>query len=328
MTSQTDHQLDLVRSALDQFDDLPLPVIVRKVVRIASLLGESELAVRLGLEVKPSRGHPPTNAAESRRLMLDDLDDQTANEVVENALTVYMANRAIGDGSGKLAGHSLVDIDDVLVAIERDREAGVVTQESLELHVLMRGIQENARHACFTALVSWERRLGYGSVNERIFEAFRGRVDRLLAEIAPDVVPQFTAVYRRLDDAGRLTDAESAEELAQAVATCRRILKTVADHVLSGEPGAISEDGHILDEERYKNRVTEFVKQQTGSKSSAVALESEFGGLLDRFARLNDLSSKGVHANIARYEADLCAMGTYVIAADLLGLLEYSADGS
>src|SRR5712692_6077597 len=65
----TDRILDLVRRALDEFDDRPLEVSVRRTLRIATLLGETKIAVRLVLELKPVGGHAPANAEDVRGLM-------------------------------------------------------------------------------------------------------------------------------------------------------------------------------------------------------------------------------------------------------------------
>ena len=67
----SDDVLSLVRQALGQIDDRPVSVTARRAARIASLLGETELAVYLGFELKPTGGHPPANAANTRRLMAD-----------------------------------------------------------------------------------------------------------------------------------------------------------------------------------------------------------------------------------------------------------------
>jgi hypothetical protein len=51
--------LSLVQQAMNELDDRPIDVSARRAARIASLLGDTVFAVYLGLELKPSGGHPP-----------------------------------------------------------------------------------------------------------------------------------------------------------------------------------------------------------------------------------------------------------------------------
>ncbi|MFE5586360.1 hypothetical protein [Kitasatospora sp. NPDC056531] len=56
--ASTDDILALVRKALDEFDDRPLRVSVRRAVRIAGLIGDTRTAVRLAHELRPAGGAP------------------------------------------------------------------------------------------------------------------------------------------------------------------------------------------------------------------------------------------------------------------------------
>ncbi len=142
----------------------------------------------------------------------------------------------------------------------------------------------------------------------------------MLATGAPDLLDQFAAVYRRLGDATRDPSTPVAEELAQAVATCRRILKAVADHVLPGVPGAQTDEGRPLDDSAYRNRIYEFVKQNVSGDSTKDSVKAAVGGIHERFTALDKLASKGVHAEVAVPEAELCAIGTYLVAGELLSI--------
>jgi hypothetical protein len=174
----------------------------------------------------------------------------------------------------------------------------------------------------FAALCAWERQLTYANVNvnERIFERFRSRVDAMLAQGAPDVLDQFSAVYRRLREATKDPVAAGSEELAQAVATCRRILKAVADHPFPGVAGARTENGNSLNDAAYKNRIYEFVKVNVVSNSTAESVNAALGGIYDRFSALDKLANKGVHAELGVHEAKMCAISTYLVAGELLAI--------
>lgn len=100
------------------------------------------------------------------------------------------------------------------------------------------------------------------------------------------------------------------------------MLTPAADHLLPGEPGAVTADGHKLDDSAYKNRLFEFIKTRVASDRTEYAIRSALGGVFERFDALDALSSKGVHAEVGLAEAEMCAIGTYLAAGELLRLLE------
>src|SRR5665213_2628965 len=101
------------------------------------------------------------------------------------------------------------------------------------------------RHDCSTGRSSRVRRTGRSlrsvtgnaccatrTSTRRSSNSFQADIDALLAETAPEVLEQFNAVYRRLREVSiAAPETGTQEELAQALASCRRILKAVADRV-------------------------------------------------------------------------------------------------
>lgn len=314
MPTLNDELLRLVRDALDEIDKVIVAATARRTARIASMLSETELAVRLGLELKPGGGHPPTNAAETRRLMAVPSTWGDIAGPAERAMEAYMAHRTERE-SGLILAHGLEEIDMWLEISAREEFA---TKDWLAKDIQMRAVRERVRHSCFTALCDWERRLSYANTNEQVFDRFRADVDRLLSDGAPQLLDQFNAVYRRLRDVAGNPETDGSEELSQAVTSCRRILKSVADHLLPGQPRAETGDGHALDDSAYRNRVFEYVKQHQASRSGAEVVTAAFGGLVERFNSIDQLASKGVHARVALPEAELCAIHTYIVAGELL----------
>ncbi|MET8310696.1 hypothetical protein [Micromonospora sp. NPDC005173] len=110
------------------------------------------------------------------------------------------------------------------------------------------------------------------------------------------------------------------EDLAQAVTTCRRILKAVADHLLPGVAAATTEAGVSLNDAAYRNRIFQLIKDNVASEATAGTVKAALGGLYDRFTALDKLASKGVHAELGVHEAELCAISTYLVAGELLSL--------
>ncbi|MFJ6385917.1 hypothetical protein ACIQI7_38675 [Kitasatospora sp. NPDC092039] len=321
MTS-ADHILALVRTALDEFDDRPLSVSVRRAVRIASLVGDTEVAIRLGYELRPSAGDPRANAKATKRLMADPSSWGSMDGPAAAALREYLNDRSMNmkDPEALIAGHSLEEMEYLLQLSEGEVEGPSVRPDLLERTMMLRTIRDLTRHRTFTYLCEWERRFNYSSINDTIFGNYKTLVDRLLSTGVPGLVEQFTAVYRRLNEAAA-SDPERpvTEELAQAITTCRRILESVVDHVLPAqdEPSAT---GHRLDQSAYRNRLFEFIKRANQSGSTAEMTVALTEGLHDRYTAVGKLTNKGVHATLALRAANLCALNTYIVCGEILQL--------
>jgi len=251
----TDQILDLVHLALDEFDDRQLDVTIHRTIRIANLLGDSQTAIRLGLELKPMGGAPAANAADVRRLLADPETWGDPNGPAEQAITEYIGDRTIKAPTedhpldGKVLSHSVGDL--TFWDTEFIRLAGGVANESNESLVMrLAGHQalSRAKHRCFTSLCQWERQLTYANTNERIFTRFQSHVDALLASGTPDVLQRFSSVFRRLRESAELDPSqEVGDELSQAMASCRRILESVVDHVHPPDQPASLPDGTQAD---------------------------------------------------------------------------------
>lgn len=317
----SDHVLLLVRKALDEFDDVPLEASVRRAVRIANLVGDTKWTIRLSLDLKTMGGDRETNGAISRMLMEDPSTWGSTTGPAEQAVTAWMNDRKI-EGSDKIDGQSLAQLEFWSKELEDIRNSGERVDYETDLSTRARRTQilTRTRHLTFALLCSWERRLGYTSINESIFGGYRVKVDKLLAEGAAELLQQFNAVYRRLQEAAQAApERDAAEELSQAITTCRRILKAVVDHVLPPQEKP-SDTGHILDDARHRNRLFEFTKRAIQSKSDNKLTDVMIAGLYERFVAVDTMTNKGVHAAVAFEAANLCALNTYIICGEIISL--------
>lgn len=312
--------LELVKRALDEFDDRSLETNLRRTIRIATLLSDSRTAIRFNFELNPSGGSRVANGEDTRRLMSDPNKWGDPNSDSESAINEYMEDRSYPElfEDRTVVAFSIGEMEwwDTFLSQESGpRDPQVFKHRLAEAKTLLR-----VRRRVFTVLCSWERQLTYTNVNERIFSRFQDSVDALLAEGAPETITMFNAVFRRLreavaDDQG----ANASEDLSQALTSCRRILKTVVDHVYPARYES-SEDGHSLDDSKYRNRLKEFTKSKLSSDTYREAVNAELDGVYDRFRALDDLASRAVHAKTALAEAELCAISTYVISGEILRL--------
>lgn len=292
-------------------------------MRIANLIGDSRTAIRLSLEVKPIGGHPPANAEDTRRFLVDKSDWQKPDGITEHALQEYFEDRKVDDETGKLAAHSLEELEFwIKEALPTNELPAAQLAEDLTWRLKRIQIIDRTRSRTYAALCGWERELSFAATNEHILSGHVARVHARLAESAPQVLDKFNAVFRRLQEAteGELHMAAS-EELAQAVTSCRRVLKGVVDVVQPVDPSHLhTADGHALNDEAYKNRLFEFLKDSVQSETFSATLTSAAESLFERFAATDRLASKGVHASVARDEAEFCAANTYLLAGELLTL--------
>lgn len=187
---------------------------------------------------------------------------------------------------------------------QRAKKASAVTGWS---HVL----------ACLRgAIQDWLSRvvvqLRYGALVETAFQRTKQRFDAFLSMHAPDVGRRLAAAYQR-------AYSDDPEEWSQALTSCRRALKALADAVYpptDAQPG-----GHPLTDENYKNRLIQFASERLDSERQGALITADIESVARRIDALNDLASKGVHSDVAERDLELTVVHTYLLAGELLQLL-------
>jgi hypothetical protein len=132
-------------------------------------------------------------------------------------------------------------------------------------------------------------------------------------------------VYEKLLKANQLVNSESREDLSLLLTQVRRAIKAVADHFYPSVPGTIRcSDGieRVLGEDQYLNRLHEFVYSRFPRSTSLELLRAELDHLLAFAKRLNDIASKGVHADVSMLEAKQGFLGLYMFLYNLCQRLE------
>lgn len=143
-----------------------------------------------------------------------------------------------------------------------------------------------------------------------------------LVEIAPDTADELRASEQRLLEA-------TPPALSQALVSCRRVLKALADAVYpSSDDGSVAGiDGkkRPLGDDQYVNRLLQFAIERTGSKTTKDVLQSGLDALRRRLAAVNAAAAKGVHGAITLEEAQACFTQTYLLAAEILRLRDQTS---
>jgi len=161
--------------------------------------------------------------------------------------------------------------------------------------------------------------LKYADVAESSFERLRNKVDAAIAEKVPDAVQKFSSVYDNLR-------SKNAEDWANAVHSCRRILQDLAD-VLSpptDEIRTVRVGGRDIEvrygPDQYINRLVRYVEERSGSKRFEAIVGSDLALLGDRLDAAFRAAQKGSHGAVNRDEAERYVLFTYMVVGDILGL--------
>lgn len=344
--SVLDQVTRLVQEALDDFDKPGTTVssLLRRAIRIARLRNDFEGLMWLEIE---SNG--VNDVAGNRRRMDAFKSHFTAEEYKEishRASLAHISRRrwphiddkgliVTGRESDKVNPVSVAELEADVASLQAQISATVPPEgltpidlyrrdescrEMRRLLTLRRDltiqILERIRQAIHDYLSVAEHQLLYGQVQSDVFERNRAFVDAQLGEIAPEALAQFVSVYRRL--------AEGDDEArSQALTSCRRVLKSLADKLYPARPEPILGYGgakHAVTDDKVINRLVQYVYETRRGHASEELLQASLTSFGLRFDHLVDATSKGVHSEVSQAEADQCAIQTYLLVGDLLRL--------
>lgn len=326
-----------LRGALDdglqRASDLPTSALVRIALRVSILrqdpLGEFWLWIELD-GVTKARGAKGGDAL-ARLVAL--VGSERAEELREREFAALLARRAVPTddnpdavlpvGVAELEADlktleelcddqvtpGMTPIDTGLASLDRNKlRAGVLPVVQRDREILAR-----IREAAYGYLVEAESELLRGETIPDAMSQGRAFVDGELALRATDARDALAAAEERLANGGD-------EAMSHSATSCRRAIKALADALYPPSEPIIDDEGarRILDDEHYRNRLIEYVRQRRGRSKHAELLAANLAVLGTRLKSLDDLASKGVHTRVSRDEAQTCISWTYMLAADLL----------
>ena len=153
--------------------------------------------------------------------------------------------------------------------------------------------------------VYYESRLG--DLASSVFDRVRARVDPAIGKLLPEGAKKLSSAYENLR-------SSNSEDWANAVHTCRRLLKDLADALLPAT------DDPKLSDERYINRLATFVASRSISETFGKIVGAQLEYLGHRLDAIYDAANKGSHADVDREEADRYVLYTYLFVGDVLSL--------
>lgn len=122
--------------------------------------------------------------------------------------------------------------------------------------------------------------------------------------------------------------SENTENWSNAVHSCRRILKDLANSVYPPSETKIKViDGQErpinLDKDHYINRIIEFITQSSDSQNYQRVVGSQLKFIEDRLDSLLNASHTGTHETIvSKDDANRFVVYTYLLIGDILSLIE------
>lgn len=163
--------------------------------------------------------------------------------------------------------------------------------------------------------------LSFSNVVTDIFAKYREVVDSALSGLSSQTVLKLQAIEDKIN-------SDNPEVFSQALATCRRLFENVATELFDkyfpnySEKTYRTKSGTDIDVsvEHYRNRLSAVIERLQNKSIGKTLVGSNILYLLDWIENLNNLQSKGVHADITKDDAMKCIIHTYVCLGDILNL--------
>ena len=161
--------------------------------------------------------------------------------------------------------------------------------------------------------------LRYSIATDDSFSRIRSIVDENIAELVPNSLQKFSAIYDNLE-------SENTEDWSNAVHSCRRVLEDLADALYPSRAN-VSKKVHGKDKiiklgpDAYINRLIAYTEENSSSERYEEIVGSHIRFLGERLDAVFQAAQKGSHADIVtREEADRYVVYTYMIVGDLMSL--------
>lgn len=323
--NEPEKMLELVREALNYFDDTnyQLSKIMKKAIHIARLRNDYENLFWLKLEIITIRGNAFQDLEHDFIELIPKSKVDYLTKVYENERKIRQLdknNNYVDKGDISMA--SISGIEEVIKFLTSETEKSSPNERAriilntIEYRNMLAGIEYRVHEF----LSNTEKQLKYSQINTDIFEKYRKYVDLKLSEIAPETLEQFTTAYKRSNE-------ENSEARSHAVLSCRRILKSIADHIypVPKEP-VIGSDGKVreLTDEKYIARLWQYIAEKAKGTASGDLSLAQINDLGNRLDKIYDLANKGTHADVSEFEVNQCVIQTYLLIGDILFLEDKS----
>jgi len=234
---------------------------------------------------------------------------------------------AVGEIEGELAHWNrvlaeapptgLTPMDAAAFAVAHQQQSADIFQRVRAIQI----IKSRLKTRCLNYAIQMERQLGMQRSTDTLLWTVQNEVHNYFKERSEDI-------YRKLQKAAQLASSSDAEDASLLLTEVRRILKAVADLLYPASPDrVVCSDGkeRTMGDEQYMNRLEQLLSTQVHRSSARELAMAELRLLAAFTRRLNDMASKGVHADVAPSEARQGLVGLYMLLFNLTQLLTVKA---
>ncbi len=296
-----------------ELDEIPLEKVALKTGRLARLLNdftmEKIIAYEVGGYPYSKNGLPPD---------IYNLAILAGREYENTDSKKYMYPNSIGDLEGTIiVGDKAIFAAQSGHLPERQKIRYEMSQAKKRLSSRLSFIYEYVKRKY--------HELKFSHIPADVFSEVRKSVDDKIGLIIPNAIEKFTAIYTNLA-------SNNAEDWANAVHSCRRVLNDLADTVFPATQDAHANkknDAPIkLGKENYINRLMAFIENSSTSETYIHLFGAHIGFLGDRLDSIYKASNKGTHTTVTRTEANRYVVYTYMLLADVLFLIDQPIDAN
>lgn len=315
--SQREEALALAHELLTDIElgNLGAVNTARKTSRLARLLDDGEAIEWLRYELSTYPSPLDAQSAEAARRS----NRQTDEGKFWTASLAQLEAQAMG-AEQQMTGLSAVGSGDWNLGLEAKRQ----TERSALRSVFeqRRALVERIIGAFHLYVADRYQELRFGSAVETAFEVVRRDVDARIGEVVPSALPMLAAAFEN-------ATSDNPEHWANAAATCRRLIKEVAD-VLRPPSGDVEVGGRVIKmgDGNYINRLVDWITHQGNSDTRRSLIQAELEFLGRRLDAADGAGQKGAHDHVGKAEASRYITATYLLIGDVLDLREEATETS
>lgn len=320
--------VELAHSILDdiELNRIPLSNIAFKASRLARIIGDYETAKRFRIEAS---GYPIENGLVPNKYFQMGIKAGRATKYNDDGKVISIRVDSISDlefsiSTAQLALESAKDPDVSISSANPNQyvssfhsnrpERNEIRNTILSASNLLSKIRSTIHEYVLGEYI----KLRYSEISYNIFTNIQERVDNKVNFFVPDAVNRFISIYGNLS-------SDNPEDWSNAVTSCRRILKDLADALYPATNKKIKKEvnGKIIEislgNEFYKNRLIAFIEDKSSSNRFKDIVGSHLDYIGERIESIYQASNKGAHETIIdKQEAERYTIFTYLLVGDIL----------